>query len=187
MELASYDVLVVGGGLSGLSAAIFLARADLKTVVFDTGASTIQPISMVNNYLGFPEGIPGAELLERGRTQARRFGVELRAELVQQVRRLGDGTYEAVAASGSYGAPIVLVASNKNTKVGADLGLKLGGRNNRFIEHDGAGRTTIPKVYVCGRITEHPSQAAISVGNGALVALTIIQDVRGAYYVDHDD
>lgn len=187
MEEEPRDVLVVGGGLSGLSASIFLARANLRTIVFDTGASTIQPVSMVNNYLGFPEGIAGAELLERGRQQARRFGVEVRMEHVEKVRRREDGSFEVRAPSRAYRASILLVASNKNTQVATDLGLLLGGRNKRFIEHDGAGRTSLPKVYVCGRITEHPSQAAISVGSGAIAALTIVQDVRGQYYVDHDD
>ncbi len=182
-----YSVIVVGGGLSGLSAAVFLARADLRTLVFDTGASSIQPVTVVNNYLGFPEGIPGAELLERGRKQARRFGAGVRMEPVQHVRRCQDETFEVCTAGKRYAASNLLIASNKNTAVATELGLTLGGRKDRFIEHDGAGRTSLPKVYVCGRITEHPSQAAISVGSGANAALTIIQDLRGDYYVDHDE
>src|SRR5262245_53339911 len=89
------DLLIVGGGLSGLSAAIFTARAGLKTVVFDKGESTIAPISRVNNYLGFPEGVPGAELLARGRAQAERFGAVIVAERVEKLERLEDGTFRA--------------------------------------------------------------------------------------------
>jgi thioredoxin reductase len=187
MAEPGHDVVVVGGGLSGLSAAIFLARAKLRTVVFDTGASTIMPISLVNNYLGFPEGIPGSELLERGRKQARRFGAEVHMEQVVHVRAVEGGPFEVRTATRDYRAHTLLIASNKNTQVATELGLILGGRKNRFIAHDGAGRTSLPHVYVCGRITEHPSQAVISVGNGAAAALTIIQDLRGEYYVDHDD
>lgn len=181
------DVVIVGGGLAGLSAAIFLARADLKTVVFDAGASTIAPISMVNNYLGFPDGVPGQELLARGRRQAERFGATVIAERAETFTPRKDGTFAVTSPSGLRVARILLIASNKDTAVAKELGLPLGGRKGRFLSHDGSGRTKLPNVYVCGRVTEHPSQAAISVGNGALVALTIIQDVRGAYYVDHDD
>ena len=181
------DVIIVGGGLAGLSAAIFLGRAQLRTIVFDKGESTIAPITRVNNYLGFPDGIPGSELLERGRQQAKKFGAEIRAERVQRLRRSDAGPFQVSTEVGHYEAHHILVASNKNTAAAQDLGLTLTGRNNRFIGHDGHGRTSLPHVYVCGRITEHPSQAAISVGSGAEVAITLIQDVRGEYYIDHDD
>lgn len=187
MPEPTVDIVIVGGGLAGLSAAIFLARADLKTVVFDAGASTIRPISTVNNYLGFPEGIPGEELLARARKQAERFGATIHQERAEAVTTGDDGTFAVRSPSGELVARVLLIASNKDTAVAKGLGLPLGGRKGRFLTHDGAGRSRVKNVYVCGRITEHPSQAAISVGNGALVALTIIQDLRGEYYVDHDD
>jgi thioredoxin reductase (NADPH) len=188
MTASAFDLLIVGGGLSGLSAAIFTCRAGLKTVVFDKGESTIATVARVNNYLGFPEGIPGAELIERGRKQAQRFGAVVKMERVEHVRRLDDGSFEAETEAGAqYAAPRIMIASNKNTQAAADLGLPLGGFKGRFIHHDGRGRTSIKNAYVCGRITEIPSQSAISVGDGAAAALTLIQDLRGEYYVDHDD
>jgi thioredoxin reductase len=183
-----FDVLIVGGGLSGLSAAIFTSRAGLKTVVFDKGESTIAKVSRVQNYLGFPDGIPGTELIERGRKQAERFGAVLKAERVTKLTRLEDGAFQATTESAAqYRAPRVIVASNKNTQAAADLGLELTGFKGKFIHHDGKGRTPVPHAYVCGRITEIPSQSSISVGDGAAVAIALIQDVRGEYYIDHDE
>jgi len=183
-----FDVLVVGGGLSGLSAAIFTSRAGLKTVVFDKGESTIATVSVVNNYLGFPEGIAGSELIERGRRQAERFGATLKMERVEELRRAHDETFVVRTETGEqYRAPRVIIASNKNTKAGTDLGLELTGFKARFIRHDGKGRTPVKNAYVCGRITELASQSSISVGDGASTAITLISDWKGEYYVDHDD
>lgn len=188
MSEHDFDVLIVGGGLSGLSAAIFTSRAGLRTVVFDKSESTIAKVSMVNNYLGFPEGIPGAELIERGRKQAQRFGATIKLERVEELRREPDGTFVARSESGEqYRGPRVIIGSNKNVKAAADLGLELTGFKGRFIHHDGKGRTPVKNAYVCGRITEAPSQSTISVGDGAATAITLISDLRGEYYVDHDD
>lgn len=183
-----FDVLIVGGGLSGLSASIFTARAGLKTAVFDKGESTIAKVALVNNYLGFPEGIPGAELVERGRKQAGRFGVVLKDERVEELRREPDGSFAARTENGEqYRAPRVIIASNKNVKAATDLGLELTGFKSRFIRHDGKGRLPVKNAYVCGRITELPSQSSISVGDGAAAAIALISDWKGEYYVDHDD
>ncbi len=188
MSEHDFDVLIVGGGLSGLSAAIFTSRAGLKTAVFDRGESTIAKVSVVNNYLGFPDGVPGAELIERGRTQARRFGATLKMERAEELRREPDGSFAVRTETGEqYRAPRVIIASNKNVKAATDLGLTLGGFKGRFIHHDGKGRTPVKNAYVCGRITELPSQSSISVGDGAAAAITLISDWKGEYYVDHDD
>ena len=67
------EVIVVGGGIAGLSAAIYLGRAQRDVVVIDSGHSMAKWEPVVQNYLGFPKGIGGEELLKNGRTQARRY------------------------------------------------------------------------------------------------------------------
>lgn len=69
------DCLIVGGGPAGLTAAIYLARFHLSTVVFDDGRSRALQIPCTNNHAGFPDGISGKELLDRMLAHTRRFGV----------------------------------------------------------------------------------------------------------------
>jgi thioredoxin reductase (NADPH) len=66
------------------------------------------------------------------------------------------------------------------------LGLELGGFGAKFVAADASGATPIDRVYAAGRITGQPSQAIISAGDGARVAIALIQRIRGEYYVDHD-
>jgi thioredoxin reductase (NADPH) len=76
--LSQYDLAVYGAGPAGLSAAVYGASEGLKTVVIERSAIGGQAgtTSRIENYLGFPDGISGAELAERAREQACRFGAE---------------------------------------------------------------------------------------------------------------
>jgi len=107
-----YDLIVVGGGPTGLTAALYAAREGLETLVIERGslggqASTTERI---DNYPAFPEGISGAAFAERMVRQAERFAVEiLHAQEVESISR--DGSTLLVTAGGArYGAGAVLLA-----------------------------------------------------------------------------
>lgn len=74
-----YDLSIYGAGPAGLSAAVYAASEGLSTVLIERSAVGGQAgtTSMIENYLGFPEGIAGADLAERARQQALKFGVEI--------------------------------------------------------------------------------------------------------------
>jgi thioredoxin reductase (NADPH) len=74
-----YDVVVIGGGPAGLANAVYAASEGLRTVLVESHAAGGQAgtSSLIENYLGFPAGVTGADLAQRAATQARRFGAEL--------------------------------------------------------------------------------------------------------------
>lgn len=80
------DVIIVGAGLAGLSAAIYLARARVDTLVIHGGRSMARWEPDVENYLGFPKGIPGDELLRRGKRQAQSFGARFVRDQISTAR-----------------------------------------------------------------------------------------------------
>ncbi|NOZ76970.1 MAG: NAD(P)/FAD-dependent oxidoreductase [Euryarchaeota archaeon] len=79
--LENYDVIIIGAGPAGLSAAIYAARGNQDTLVLGVpGRGAIAKVEVLDNYLGFPEGITGEELMELAGRQARRFGAHLLQE-----------------------------------------------------------------------------------------------------------
>ena len=180
-----FDVVIAGGGMAGLSCALFLARANVRVAIFDRAQSSLRRVERVNNYLGFPEGIGGAELLDLGKRQTQRFGATfVEADIANVTRR--NGGFAVSVGDREYESTYFVLASNKRTDLALKLGLTLGGFGSKFVAVNGEGETAVPGCYAVGRITGHPSQAVISAGDGAKTAIGLIQKIRGEYYVDHD-
>jgi thioredoxin reductase (NADPH) len=87
-ERPFYDLVIVGGGPAGLAAGVYGASEGLSTVMLERAAPGGQAgsSSRIENYLGFPVGLSGADLARRAVTQARRFGVEILAQEAVGVR-----------------------------------------------------------------------------------------------------
>ena len=109
-----YDLIVIGGGPAGLSAAIYAAREGLEALVIERGALGGQAgaTDRIENYPGFPDGIGGAELADRLVAHAQRYGVEmLSAADVEAIRREPDCLFATTPAGEMYGADVAIVAT----------------------------------------------------------------------------
>ncbi|SEB79393.1 FAD-dependent oxidoreductase [Streptomyces melanosporofaciens] len=97
------DLLVVGSGPAGIAAAVYGSSDGLTTTVVDTVAPGGQAgtTSLIENYFGFPAGIPGSELAERGMLQARKFGTQVRIPAEATSLEPGHGHYRVTFADGS--------------------------------------------------------------------------------------
>jgi thioredoxin reductase (NADPH) len=103
-KLQEYDVSIYGAGPAGLSAAVYAASEGLKAVVIERSAVGGQggSSSRIENYLGFPDGISGAELAERARQQAVKFGCEILQFREGITAQFKDGKIHVDLADGSH-------------------------------------------------------------------------------------
>ena len=109
-----YDLVVVGGGPAGLGAAVYGASEGLRTLLVERAATGGQAgqSSRIENYLGFPQGLSGAELAQRARDQAVRFGVEVvTASEVTGIEPQGDGRVVHLDGAPSVTAHAVVLAT----------------------------------------------------------------------------
>jgi thioredoxin reductase (NADPH) len=111
---STYDVIIVGGGPTGLTASIYAARENQSVLIIEKSAPGGQAgiTERLDNYPGFPDGVAGVELADRMRRQAERYGVEiLQAVAVTSVVGDGDCVRVTIATGDSYRARAVLVAT----------------------------------------------------------------------------
>ena len=108
-----YDVIIVGAGPAGMTAGMYAGRSMLRTAVLERGASGGELLNTdtIEDYPGF-EHIHGWELAQKFENHAKKFGAEFLNETVITVRKVEDGSFEALTDSGNiYRAPAAIVTS----------------------------------------------------------------------------
>jgi thioredoxin reductase (NADPH) len=154
-----HDCLVVGAGPAGLTGALYLRRFHRRVCVVDAGASRAARIPRSHNFPGFPDGIPGTELLERLREQLARVDGEVRPGRVTGVRVCAEGGFAAeVEGQAPLRARTVLLATG-------------------VVDHEPAWHGTaslreqglLRQCPVCDGY-EHSGQRVVVAGNGAHAA-----------------
>jgi thioredoxin reductase (NADPH) len=174
-----YDLIVVGAGPAGLAAAVYGASEGLRTVVIEPEAPGGQAgtTSKIENYLGFPQGITGAEMGRRALLQARRFNAEFVTQRATGLRIDGQYRFVCLGDGREVSSHVVLLAP---------------GLNYRKLTVPGAGELTGRGIYYGAALVEAPSckdqdvhivGAANSAGQAALhfakYARQVIMLVRG--------
>jgi thioredoxin reductase (NADPH) len=116
------NLVIIGSGCAGLTAAIYAARANLKPVVLEghEPGGQLSLTTHVENFPGFPDGILGPELIENMRKQAKRFGAEFKAGVVNEVD-LTKNPFTIIAGKERYQTKSLIVAAGASARL---LGLK---------------------------------------------------------------
>lgn len=107
-----YDVIIIGKGPAGISAALYTSRGNLKTLIIG-GDSFLTKSHKIDNYYGFPGGISGAELFHAGHEQAEKLGVKIIGELVVSIEYNENG-YKVITSKNEYEAKAVLLATGQS-------------------------------------------------------------------------
>lgn len=112
-----YDVIILGSGPAGLTAAIYTTRASLKTLVIagEKWGGQLQLTTEVENFPGFPEGIQGPELMTRMRKQAEHHGAEF-VDVNFTTGNFDTSPFTVTAAEKTYQAKTVIIATGADTK-----------------------------------------------------------------------
>src|SRR5687767_6182786 len=125
------NMIIIGGGPAGYTAALYAARANLEPLVFEgfQWGGQLQNTTDVENYPGFPEGVMGPEMMQKFREQAERFGARLETDDVDRVELSDGGIHRVFLGDEEYLARTVVLAMGAEPKrIGVPGELELGGR-----------------------------------------------------------
>ena len=125
------NVIVIGSGPAGYTAAIYAARGDLKPLVFEgsiTAGGALMNTTDVENFPGFPDGILGPELMDNLRKQAERFGAELVTDDVTEVDLTADPKVVKVGDDVYHAKAVIIATGSGYRELGLDNEKRLSGR-----------------------------------------------------------
>jgi len=171
----NYDVIIVGGGPGGYSAALYCTRAGLKTVVLEklSAGGQMALTSQIDNYPGFESGIDGFELGEKMQTSAERFGAVTELAEVYSLD-LAEELKVAHTSEGDFTAKAVILATGANPR---QLGVE---REENLV-----GRGVNYCAACDGMFFKDKVVAVIGGGNTAAADTTILSRIAKKVYIIH--
>lgn len=183
------DVVIVGGGPAGASAAVFTARAELSTVVVDADKG-ITRRAMLNNHFGFPDGIPGPDLVDRGRAHAESAGANWVTDDVDAIEP-HEGAFVVRTGGGqTFTASQVILATGMSVAAAEAAGVTIVDatepRIKSIVEVDAEGRSSVPGIWAAGTVAGASVHTVVTAGDGARVAINLLSELKGERHWDHD-
>lgn len=184
-------VVVIGGGVAGLQAGIFTAKAGEETVVLDTGESLVYNTSNIQNLIGH-DSIAGQELLNKGEDKLKDFGGEIKEEEAEKVERTDKG-FVVVTDQGRYEAEYIVVASAgdlsylENLELEFEEGVEGPYMMDKHVKTDDSNKAVgTEKLYAAGLANTWEYQTSVAIGDAAKAAVNLLTDKYGEPYEDHD-
>ncbi|ELY94636.1 FAD-dependent pyridine nucleotide-disulfide oxidoreductase [Natrialba hulunbeirensis JCM 10989] len=179
------DVIIVGGGPAGLSAALFTAKNGLETAVFDTDDTWMHKAHLFN-YLGV-RSLGGDEYMMIARGQVEDRGADLHlGESVTAVESAADG-FRVETEDNSYEATYVVLATGADRSLAEDTELDIAFDDEGAIDVDIDMETSVENLYATGAMVRAEEwQAVIAAGDGASAALNILSKEKGEHFHDFD-
>ena len=116
------DVVILGSGPAGISAALYTARAGLETLIVGRGGGSLTKTDNIENYYGFAEPVSGKVLIKNGIAQAKRLGVNIVEDEVVGISY--DGNFEVKTKNSDYHAPFVVMATGSSRQAPKIAGIK---------------------------------------------------------------
>jgi thioredoxin reductase len=177
------DVLVVGGGPAGLSAALFTQKNGLETTVFDTDGTWMHKAHLFN-YLGVGSQ-DGSAFMETARTQVDSFGVDRKQGT--EVTDVGqtDAGFEVTTEDDTHEAAYLVLATGANRDLAESLDCEM--TDEDVVDVDVTMETSVDDAYATGGMVRAEEwQAVISAGDGAAAALNILTKEKGEHFHDFD-
>ncbi len=124
------NVIIIGSGPAGYTAALYAARANLKPLVFEgsvTAGGALMTTTEVENYPGFPDGVLGPDLMDSMRKQAERFGAELVADDVTDVDLTSDPKVVTASGEAHLAKSVIIATGSKYRELGVPGEKRLAG------------------------------------------------------------
>ncbi|MEH7251190.1 FAD-dependent oxidoreductase [Neobacillus niacini] len=181
------DVVVIGAGPAGASAALITAKAGKKTLVIDSDKSATKR-AWVENHYGVL-AISGPDLIEVGKQQVIKFGGEIVQATVTNISKV-EGGFKVETEAGVHEAKHVIVATGFLVDVAekSELTTKPGTepRVKTIIDVDAQGKTNVDGIWAAGTVAGVSVHTIITAGDGAKVAFNVVSELNGERYVDHD-
>lgn len=183
------DVIVVGGGIAGLQAAVFTAKAGEETLVLDTGESLVYSTSNIRNLIGH-DSIGGQELLKKAREKLDDFDGEYRQEEVISLEKNGDSFSIRTEESGYEADYVVLASAGETDYIDIDdVEFEPGEEGPYMMEKHvvtDEDNLIIDGLYAAGLINYWVYQTSFAIGDGSKAAVNLLSDKYGEVYSDHD-
>src|SRR2546428_123644 len=190
-----HDVIVIGGGPAGYTAALYAGRANLNPLVIEgfQWGGQLMITSDVENYPGYPDGVLGPEMMQDFRRQAGRFGAEFVTDDVTRVD-FSERPFRVWVGDEEYPAHAVIVATGASARqLGLESEQRLQGRGVTYcavcdaavylVTKPGSTETNVPGVFAVGDVVDHVYRQAVTAAGsgtmGALDAERYLAELRG--------